>query len=288
MTNIKKYLLAFGAFVPQLLFAQVIGNNGIVDSTMLVCNYTIRQCQDTISRENPSFQTYDFVLEIGHTTSKYYNTNTDKYQRMKADPKLFSIYAAELQQALEKSDNHTLNFKPLALDYPLVVYTNYPQGERTIQNVLITDHYIYTEDAVPQEWSITSDTLTILGYNCHKATCNYRGRKYEAWFTIDIPIDKGPWKFLGLPGLILKVQDSKQHYIFELQSIKSETKPIEYIEYKGRKYTIIDRKKLLKMEAKMNNMGVERYTQMSVSGDVSKTPLNKNEHNYDLLEKDYR
>ena len=42
------------------------------------------------------------------------------------------------------------------------------------------------------------------------------------------------------------------------------------------------------MEAKMNNMGVERYTQMSVSGDVSKTPLNKNEHNYDLLEKDYR
>ena len=86
----------------------------------------------------------------------------------------------------------------------------------------------------------------------------------------------------------MKVQDSKQHYIFELQSIKSETKPIEYIEYKGRKYTIIDRKKLLKMEAKMNNMGVERYTQMSVSGDVSKTPLNKNEHNYDLLEKDYR
>ena len=65
MTNIKKYLLAFGAYVPQLLFAQVIGNNGIVDSTMLVCNYTIRQCQDTISRENPSFQPMILYWKLG-------------------------------------------------------------------------------------------------------------------------------------------------------------------------------------------------------------------------------
>lgn len=288
MINIKTYLLFFLGNIPQLLSAQIIGTTGVIDSTMFVCDYTISQCQDTINQDTTSYYTFGFTLEIGHTTSKYYNVNTDKYQRMKADPKLFAIYTAELQQALEKSDNNMLNFKPLSLEYPLVVYTNFPQGKRTVQNVLFTDHYIYTEENIPQKWFITSDTLTILGYSCHKAKCSYRGRDYEAWFTIDIPTDKGPWKFSGLPGLILKVQDSRQHYIFEIQSIKVEKRPIEYMEYKGRKYTLTDRKKLLKMEAKMNNMGVERYTQMSVSGESSITPLSQNIHNYDLLEKDYR
>lgn len=288
MMNIKTYLLVFLVGIPQLLSAQVVGTTGVIDSTMFVCDYMVSQCQDTVSQGSTPYHTSDFTLEIGHTTSKYYNVNTDKYQRMKADPKLFSIYTAELQQALEKSDNNMLNFKPLSLEYPLVVYTNYPQGKRTVQNVLFTDHYIYTEEAVPQKWSITSDTLTIFGYSCHKAKCSYRGRDYEAWFTIDIPTDKGPWKFCGLPGLILKVQDSKQHYIFEIQSIKVEKRPVDYVEYAGRKYTLTDRRKLLKMEAKMNNMGIERYTQMSISGESSGMPLSQDVYNYDLLEKDYR
>lgn len=288
MHKIKTYLLLFVASLPQLSYAQVVSETQVIDSTIFVCNYAVRQCSDTINRSSTTYQSSDFTLEIGHATSKYYNVNTDKYQRTKADPKLFAIYAAELQQALEKSNNNMLNFTPLSLENPLVIYTNYPHEERTVQNVVFTDHYIYTERSIPQKWTITPDTLTILGYSCHKAKCSYRGRDYEAWFTIDIPSDKGPWKFMGLPGLILKVQDSKQHYIFEIQSIKVEKRPIEYIEYTGRKYTLIDRKRLLKMEAKMNNMGVERYTQVSMSGESAIMQQDGNAHNYDLLEKDYR
>lgn len=55
-----------------------------------------------------------------------------------------------------------------------------------------------TESVPVQEWTIHDDTMLLIGQRCQKATCYFRGRKYEAWFTMDIPISKGPWKFGGL------------------------------------------------------------------------------------------
>lgn len=54
-------------------------------------------------------------------------------------------------------------------------------------------------------WQLTENTKKILGYTCQEATGELRGRKYKAYFTKDIPIQNGPYKFDGLPGLILEV-----------------------------------------------------------------------------------
>lgn len=286
MKRMKAQLLFICSFIVQLASAQAIGSNNEIDSTILICEYIFKQNVDTISNEQ--YHTANFTLEIGHKCSKYYHKNTDKYQRIKSDPKLFALYSAELQQSLIKSSNNILNFKPLSLEEPLVIYNNFPEGYRTIQDVLFTDHYIYTEENTLQEWSITNDTISILGYLCHKAKCNYRGRDYEAWFTLEIPVSKGPWKFAGLPGLILKVQDSENHYSFTVSSIIKSVIPIEYIEYSGRKYTKIDRKKILKMEIKMRSIGLEQYTQMGTLSESPQLSSGANNQNYDLLEKDYR
>ncbi|RYF41361.1 MAG: GLPGLI family protein, partial [Cytophagaceae bacterium] len=65
-------------------------------------------------------------------------------------------------------------------------------------------------------WEILSGTDTVAGYACQKAQLKFRGRTYTAWFSTDIPINEGPWKFSGLPGLILKAEDTDQLFSFTL------------------------------------------------------------------------
>ena len=106
-----------------------------------------------------------------------------------------------------------------------------------------------TESVPVQEWTIHDDTMLLIGQRYQKATCYFRGRKYEAWFTMDIPISKGPWKFGGLPGLILKITDDKYLYSFECIRIEQFTSPIYIKRYEDYKYyRIMKREKLLKYQ----------------------------------------
>ena len=79
----------------------------------------------------------------------------------------------------------------------------------------------YTETYPLQQWKMGAETQTILGHRCQKATCHWRGRDFVAWFAPDIPVKAGPWKFGGLPGLILKLQDTAGVYRFEAVQISS-------------------------------------------------------------------
>jgi GLPGLI family protein len=89
---------------------------------------------------------------------------------------------------------------------------------------IYTDKFIY-KDEDKLVWNITGETEQINNYLCQKATTFFGGRKYTAWFTNKIPINDGPYKFKGLPGLIIKIYDSKKQYIFEfLRFEKNNTK----------------------------------------------------------------
>lgn len=70
-------------------------------------------------------------------------------------------------------------------------------------------------------WNITNESQKIGDYNCTKATTTFRGRNYVAWFTKEVNIKNGPWKFSGLPGLIVNVYDTDKMYNYELQSINT-------------------------------------------------------------------
>ena len=109
-----------------------------------------------------------------------------------------------------------------------IVFKNYPSGSFTVTDRIMMDDYTYTEPYVEIEWEILPDTDTLLSYPCQKAVATFRGRSYEAWFAPAIPLNDGPWKFNGLPGLILKVSDTRQHYIFECIGLEQTSAAIEY------------------------------------------------------------
>ncbi|SDL98403.1 GLPGLI family protein [Chryseobacterium taihuense] len=71
------------------------------------------------------------------------------------------------------------------------------------------------------EWKIGNEKKNILGYNCQNAFCIINKRKYTAWFTTDIPINDGPYKFKKLPGLVLEVYDDKKYFHFVMKGIKN-------------------------------------------------------------------
>ncbi|MFW6222143.1 MAG: GLPGLI family protein, partial [Bacteroidota bacterium] len=47
-------------------------------------------------------------------------------------------------------------------------------------------------------WEFLSERKQVVGYDCQKATAFFRGRTWYAWFTNQIPVADGPWKFHGL------------------------------------------------------------------------------------------
>lgn len=105
----------------------------------------------------------------------------------------------------------------------------------------------YTEPAPKQQWTLHNETRTIIGYKCQRATCRFRGRDFEAWFASSIPVKRGPWKFQGLPGLILKVSDKDRLYTFEAVGLETRHYPItRFKQYK--EYHRFSREKVWKMQ----------------------------------------
>ena len=84
------------------------------------------------------------------------------------------------------------------------------------------DQYTYEEDR-KMDWKILPETVKIGEYEAQKAETTFAGRKWYAWFTQDIPFQDGPYKIKGLPGLIIKVEDAKGDYSFDLQQSKKIT-----------------------------------------------------------------
>ncbi|UCA58374.1 GLPGLI family protein [Chryseobacterium rhizoplanae] len=76
------------------------------------------------------------------------------------------------------------------------------------------------DDPVKFTWNIQPEKQKIGEYNTQKATTEYGGRKWTAWFSSDIPFQDGPYKFYGLPGLIVKIEDDEKNYSWMLSGNK--------------------------------------------------------------------
>lgn len=67
-----------------------------------------------------------------------------------------------------------------------------------------------------QTWILTTEKKQVKDIKLQKATTTWGGRNWIAWFAKDIPFQEGPYKFHGLPGLILEIADDQYNYRFSL------------------------------------------------------------------------
>ena len=122
----------------------------------------------------------------------------------------------------------------------------------------------------------------VLGHRCQRATCHWRGRDYVAWFAPDIPIRRGPWKFGGLPGLIMKIHDVDSLYVFEAVAIEKGTFPLW--QYPKEEFMKSTRTHTWKLQIAYNRnylktAGIRNFNEDGTIGDLKSSP-----HEYDPME----
>ena len=179
----------------------------------------IRKCYDTRTRthKNAKKRVDEHRLDIGKNgISKHYS-----YWKMVEDELLDSVLSAGgdyvdfTQIRYEKGNPHS--------SFEYTIFKNYQKPD-LLTGICIpyTDgKFLFTEE-MGQEWELIGDSIYhVLGHPCRKATTQYHGHTWIAFYAIDIPISEGPWKLCGLPGLIMYARNAEKDYIFKCIAIKT-------------------------------------------------------------------
>lgn len=94
-------------------------------------------------------------------------------------------------------------------------------SDTLFQNEELFNAHFFVKDSLNKfNWKLENEAKEILGYKCNLATTFFRGRKYSAFYTTEINISDGPWKFYGLPGLILSISSDDNIVQYEANKIE--------------------------------------------------------------------
>ena len=159
-----------------------------------------------------SMATTRFTLVSGPGRSLFFNTMSLYVDSLTSTPE-GKKRLNEIQWAAWKVDQPDGSFKlDLTRQAPrktvrMYVEKDFGNSELKLYNRFGEDDGYYTEPFDELKWEIQTDsTATVLGYECFMATTHYHGREWKGWFAPEIPVQDGPWKLQGLPGLILKAE----------------------------------------------------------------------------------
>ena len=206
--------------------------------------YRIIYNSSAIEIQNGEISDEIAYLDIGNEVTYFYNHD-------------FMMYNAVCDSLKERGYGvhevaHYIAAKKIVI--PKMVFSvlrNYPSAGKTLYAHFVFENYYYYEEETPQiDWQLIAGDTTLLGYQCQKATCKFRGRDWTVYYTMDIPISEGPYKFCGLPGLVMYAADSKGDFTFSCIGIENPNEA----------EIVVDKSKWHKVEKKkLNKMLVEYY-----------------------------
>lgn len=156
--------------------------------------YAVKFKEDSTQTE---YQKVFMVLDINPDETKYYdNAFLEKDSIYKANGSQNTNWTSQIPITRKKNSNKNISYT--FIDDQLYSYP--------------------TEDLI--QWKLSDKTKKYLHFNLQQATTNFGGRKWTAWFTKEIPFSEGPYKFTGLPGLIVLLEDNRNQYSFALVKSK--------------------------------------------------------------------
>lgn len=200
-----KKLIAFFVFAAIFVNAQ---NNRFIYEYKFVSDSTKK---DVVASEM-------MFLDITKNSSKYYSREVYVQD---------SIMRADLEKQMKAGvSNFNIKRNDAKGKVRYKVTKDY-QKNKTYLNVRIgSDSYKILEDRV-LDWEILPEKEKIGNWEAQKATTEFGGRKWTAWFCEEIPLSDGPYKFKGLPGLIVKISDADNSHVMELKGSTKFASPTE-------------------------------------------------------------
>lgn len=230
-----------------------------------------------------------FILLANPAESKFFCRSTeykDSLQSTAAGKILYDkLLHAAIMKYSESKDRSVMD--DVTYRTQLYVFKSKKDNEYQVYDYIgMTGHFYYREPLDEFSWAITDSTKVVLGYDCIMATSDYHGRRWTAWFTPDIPVQDGPWKLYGLPGLILEASESTGQHHFTANSLESSHKEITPI-YDRNRYDKSSRIEMLRMERNSRDNGnaiIKAQIDLDLGPDAPVTAENRI---YDFLETDY-
>ena len=238
---------------------------------------------DTLNRAKKTIISEEMRLRIGKTSSMFYPPKSLWYDSLRTNN--FELSEQIYRAANPPGQKHYVSLGGHEREF---VFRNIRENQTLVYQSSADNEYYIEETELP-EWTIESDTKEILGYECLKATCDYRGRHWTAWFAPELPFKEGPWKLAGLPGLVLEAYDTHSDYHFLASAITdSGLQPVGIYIYSSQDpFVYKSRLKVLSRLWREKLQGNSTYRIQSILAKQGAAARPPRKSKYDFLETDY-
>lgn len=158
-----------------------------------------------------------YMLEIGRKLTHYYSYNA--YIRDSVQSEVYTFEKSKGMNAFTDITSSVIPEDQTATYYE--IFRCIPSSSRYVLLRVENIDYCYSEKAEQTAWRLTERTDTVCGYRCQVAEGQLNGRQWTVSFSTEIPYPYGPWKLEGLPGLILKAEDSEGLFRWEAVGLEN-------------------------------------------------------------------
>jgi len=164
--------------------------------------------------------------------NSYMVFNKDQSYYVTAKDSLEKVETKKEQKIIVNHDKKTVGINSGLPTDPKGLETVYNIPKKTMWSSFVDGKKVHVKELVPKiNWKLINETKKIGNFTCKKATTFFRGRNYTAWYNPEIAVPFGPWKFQGLPGLILEVIDDKKTHQWYFKSVEYPTQSKEPVKY---------------------------------------------------------